>query len=138
MDVLLESQVRRQHILDYLHAHGPASSRQISDAVGQDYRTMRGTLVGMRDRGEVSFSGLRNHAVFIALVNTTVSADKQYNAIRDHHDRKKLAAEAAKVEKQNNEPWRTVHKGGEDPAIKSQGGQGSLRRTVYVNCSSHY
>jgi hypothetical protein len=64
-----------------------------------------------------------------------------YDAIRDHAVVKAKAAadeRAAATKRAKTEPWRTVHKGGENPAIKNQGGQGSLRRTVHVNCQQHY
>ena len=141
MDVLVESQHRRQRILDYLHANGAASVLQITTGISDVHKLVTGTLALMRARHEVAATGKRMDVRYIALATTTVSAQEMHDAIRDHAAKrsKTAATEVAEASKRaKHEPWRTVHKGGENPAIKNQGGQGSLRRTVYVNCQQNY
>lgn len=141
MDVLLESQHRRQRILDFLNGNGPASVMQITAATGDTHKRITGTLALMRHRHEVASSGAKLAVRYSALIATTIDAQTMYNAIRDHAAVKAAtaAADAAATRKRaKKEPWRTVHKGGENPAIKNQGGQGSLRRTVHINCQQHY
>lgn len=152
MDVLVESQHRRQRILDYLNgiaqaaaadASGatPASASvvQITAATGERHKLVIGTLALMRARHEVASTGTQLAVRYVALVATTVTAQTMYDAIKASYTAKTAAAKAAAIEKQaQHEPWRTVHKGGENPAIKNQGGQGSLRRTAHVNCQQNY
>jgi hypothetical protein len=154
MDVLVESQHRRQRILDFLNATAeaaaadpggdtPASATvpQITAGTGDPHKSITGTLALMRERHEVASTGKKLAVRYVAMVTTTIDAQTMYDAIREHAGVKAKRAstevnEAAKRAK--TEPWRTVHKGGENPAIKAQGGQGSLRRTVYVNCQQNY
>lgn len=139
MDVLVESQHRRQRILDYLHANGAASVLQITTGISDVHKLVTGTLALMRARHEVAATGKRLDVRYVALVATTVSAQEMYDAIHARAKTKRASSEvAAAVKRAKAEPWRTVHKGGENPAIKAQGGQGSLRRTVYVNCQQNY
>lgn len=152
MDVLLESQHRRQRILDHLNGiaraaaadatgatPGSASVLQISRALGERHKLVIGTLALMRARHEVASSGAQLAVRYVALVATTVSAQTMYDAIKASKQAKAAEAKAADAPAPvNHEPWRTVHKGGEGPPIKNPGGQGSLRRTVYVNCQQHY
>lgn len=154
MEMLLESQHRRQRILDYLNATAEtaaadpcgttqrsASVLQITAGTGDTHKSITGTLALMRERHEVASTGKKLAVRYVALVTTTIDAQTMYDAIREHAGVKAKRAsievnEASKRAK--TEPWRTVHKGGENPAIKAQGGQGSLRRNVYVNCQQNY
>lgn len=154
MEMLLESQHRRQRILDFLNAAAEAAANdpsgdtqasasvlQIVTGTGDTHKRITGTLALMRERHEVASTGKKLAVRYVALVTTTIDAQTMYDAIREHAGVKAKRAstevnEAAKRAK--TEPWRTVHKGGENPAIKNQGGQGSLRRNVYVNCQQNY
>jgi len=139
MDVLVESQHRRQRILDFLNSNGPASVLQIAAATGVRRKLVMGTLALMRARHEVASSGAQLTVRYVALVATTVSAETMYAAIKESFTARRAEAKAAAVQKKAKlEPWRTVHVGGENPAIKHQGGQGSLRRTVHINCQQNY
>jgi hypothetical protein len=124
MDVLIESQHRRQAILDFLHAHGPATNRQIGAATGESTTHLGGILGPMQTRGEIDGSGKRGETLYRALAAVTVTAQTMYESIRDHRDCKQRARDD-EASRAAREPWRTVHKGGRAEAMKGQGGQGA-------------
>lgn len=132
MDVLIDSQHRRQAILDFLHAHGPATNRQIGDFTGESTTHLGGILGPMQRRGEIDGSGKHGETIYRALATVTVSAAEMYASIKDHRDSKQRARDedAARAKR---EPWRTVHKGGLDVAMKNQGGQGALRERAHIS-----
>lgn len=132
MDVLVESQQRRQAILDFLHAHGPATNRQIGAATGESTTHLGGMLSPMQSRGEIEGSGKRGETLYRALATVTVSAKEMYEAIRDHRDSKQRQRDE-ESNRAKREPWRTVHKGGRDEAMKNQGGQGAVRERAHIS-----
>lgn len=145
MEMLLESQHRRQRILDFLNAakaaandssDTPASASvlQIVDGTGDTHKSITGTIALMRERHEVACTGKKLAVRYVALVTTTIDAQTMYDAIREHAGVKAKRAStevAAAVKRAKAEPWRTVHKGGENPAIKDQGAQGAVRRSAW-------
>lgn len=87
MDVLVESQHRRQRILDFLNGiakaaaadatgttPGSASVLQITAATGDRHKLVIGTLALMRARHEVASSGAQLAVRYVAMVVTTVDA----------------------------------------------------------------
>lgn len=98
MTVLLESQHRRQRILDFLNGiaraaaadptgttPGAASVLQISTATEDAHKLVIGTLALMRGRHEVSCTGTKLAVRYVAMVTTTVGAQEMYDAILDAH-----------------------------------------------------
>lgn len=142
IDVLRASQTRRQEILDHLAATPLLTSKTISSLIGCDIKTTSHTLSMMRKRREVATTGAHHSTRYVALATTTVSAEVLDAAMAEQRVLKaatrRVAEVAVAVKKNHAEPWRTVHRGGGDPAIKRQGGQGSQRRTVFVNCTQNY
>lgn len=58
-------------------------------------------------------------------------------------ERKRIAEAKRQQRKRDKElaaqPWRTVHiVKADDPPLKNQGGQGALRRNVFINCEQNY
>jgi hypothetical protein len=137
MDVLVDSQHRRQRVLDFLNANGAASVLQITAGTGEKHKLIIGTLALMRGRREVESSGAKLAVRYTALATTTVSAQAMYDAIRDAKTRK-AAEDAAVVPARASVSAGGVHKCGGNPPIKNQGGQGALRRTAHVNCFQNY
>jgi hypothetical protein len=137
MDVLVDSQHRRQRVLDFLNAHGAASVLQISAGTGDKHKLIIGTLALMRGRHEVESRGDKLAMRYVALATTTVSAQAMYDAIRDAKTRK-AAENAAEVPERASVSAGGVHKCGGNPPIKNQGGQGALRRAAHVNCYQNY
>jgi len=149
MDVLLDSQHRRQRILNFLNGIAKAAAAdpdgttpssasvpQITAATGDKHKLVIGTLELMRGRHEVASTGARSAVRYVALVTTTVSAQEMYDAISSARATRMEAEDDAHA----NQPSASaggVHKSGAHP-IKNQGGQGALRRTAYVNCYQHY
>lgn len=144
MDVLVDSEHRRQSILDFLNgleadgdAPGAASVLQITAATGDRHKLVIGTLALMRGRREVKSTGAKLQVRYVALVATTVSALTLYAAIVDAKNRKAAEAVAAPTARASVSAG-GVHKGGSLPPIKNQGGQGALRRAAVVNCYQNY
>lgn len=143
LDKLLENQHRRQAVLDALHEQPGQTAQQLAAAIGVPAKLMIGSLHTMRNRGEVKSSGTHSAMVFVALVDTTVSAQSLYDATAKGREERQRESEAMGIktrhEPEPNEPWRYVHKGGCARATDAgQGGQGAIRPRVYVNSSHNY
>lgn len=116
---------RRQAILDFLNEGGEATAAQISEGVGLEKRTTLNYLLEMRTDREIRTEerqvGRMITHIHTALVTKTVFTPPP------------------PPPKPNLEPWRTVHMGSDrEHPIPSQGGQGALRRTVFVGANAVY
>ena len=146
LDVLIENQERRQHILNFLHANGAAHSSEIAPGINEPLERVKAALLQMRLREEVSKEGSHRTARYIALVETTISAQELDAMIRmrtiDGKARARANPKPAPPPETPAAGTQSVSAGGihhpGDHPIKNQGGQGSLRRTVHVNCYQHY
>lgn len=116
---------RRQAILDFLNDGGEATAAQISAGVGLEKRTIHNYLQDMRADREIRTDERRVGRTVVYVHSALVT--------------KTACASAPPPEKPNTEPWRTVHKGTDrDRPIPNQGGQGALRRTVFVGPAAIY
>lgn len=145
LDVLLDNQHLRQRILDFLHANGHASSFEIAAGINEPLKHIKAALLQMRLRVEVSKEGSHRTVRYIALVETTTSAQELDAKIRKCGG---VKASALANQKPNPQPEKQtdntqsvaaggIHRSGDHP-IKNQGGQGALRRTVHVKCFQNY
>lgn len=141
LEVLTENQERRQRILDFLNAHGPAYSSEIAAATGDSCACVKATLKQMLPRGEICKEGTHRTARFTALVETTMSAQDMDAMIRAGKVRApakpKPKPQTAKPAEQRSVAAGGIHYSGDHP-LKNQGGQGALRRSVFVNLSNSY
>ncbi len=138
---LVAAAARRQHILDCLHAHPGADMPAINAwiAARDAGADASNTLRTMIDWQEIRHEGDARRRRYFALVETTRSAE-ECKAMREANlaasnrakQRAALSAESAQAE-----PWRHVHRPGKHP-IKNAGGQGALRRRVYINCGGSH
>lgn len=115
-------------IVDYLAAHGAAGN---SGGAANTIRTMT-------DWGEIRHEGNARSRRYYPIVRTTRSAE-------ECKERREIQLAEANAARQNsaaadagqNRTGYYRHKPLEHPHPR-QGGQGSLRRTVYVNCHQNY
>lgn len=138
------AQARRQSVLDYLRAHPmatyPALLAAASAAAGDMApNTMRGYIAFMLATAEIAAAGTPRARCYVALVDTTVSAEKvreqyldrqrrnNYNNAEAYAERKRLARAASEPKKPKG---RLVYHSGDNPEIAKfpSGGQGSLVR----------
>lgn len=158
MPKLLSAQRRRQAILDHLRAHPMSEYDKLVAAAlaaepGTKPNSIRGLVAHMLKREEIAASGAPRQRSYIALVDTTASAEEvrdaylarkkvsntKYTAISVECKREKRAEEAARRPEKPQPtdiiggPGSTVYREGQNPEIrKNQGGQGaaSLRSGI--------
>lgn len=157
---LQRAQERRQTILDLLNATPGMNTAGLLQSMPEyTLANLRGSIANMLAKREIASSGSKRDHVYLALVQTTHSAasvleakyarnrvgnekrdPKTMNAARE----RKRIAEAKRAQRKREaelaaQPWRTVHiVKHDDPPLKNQGGQGALRRDVFVNCQQNY
>lgn len=158
---LKRAEVRRQKILDMLHATPGMGGGDIVIAMPEyTFESIRGAIANMLAKREIAGTWPKRAQTYIALVKTTESAESVRAArlarTKEHNKRnrdpeyqaayreKKRQAEAKRAQRKHEaklaaEPWRTIHiVRADDPPLKNQGGQGALRRDVTVNCGQNY
>lgn len=140
LQFLRENEARRQTILDYLNTNGPTLAHGLRHLIDMPVRQLRTSLQTMKQRGEVAITGSQQKTIYIALKTVTESAEKLHAAIQTSYEKKRGseykkpdAPAAPKI----TAPWLYIHKPSINP-IPNQGGQGALRRTVFVNCQQNY
>lgn len=117
--------LRRQAILDYLNDHGESTAAEISKALGYEKRTVHNYMRDLRMDYEIS-TVERIVGKCMMQYHTAKVAKSKYTGCAD-------------LPKPSKEPWRTVHRGTDnDRPIPNQGGQGALRRTVFVGANTVY
>ena len=80
---------------------------------------------------ELEQSGHSRKAKFRPLVEKTVDGQLLKDAAKLKMLEERQTEEKKKARMKNAEPWRTVHIGGRDKAIASQGGQGAIAGTSW-------
>lgn len=136
-----ESANRRQQILDFLNAHPGSLMGPIGCALfgeGKSRSRHHNTIKNMITLGEVRFDGTFRLRRYYALVATTRSAEEVRVACmggvaKANHDRHSDAVRRAV----SQGPGYYLHIPSDKP-IANQGGQGCVRRSVYVNCQQFY
>lgn len=144
LEILLESQNRRQKILDWLHSDGPKSTEQIALYLEMDQKKVSTTICEMYRREELGKIGNVHKVRWIAVATTTVSAETRLAHI--HASRVDLNAAKKKIVREpipeKLDTWvngKLTHIGGKTLASNAgTGGQGALRPRVYVNCQQFY
>lgn len=157
---LQRAEERRQKILDLLNASPGLDYPGIQQHMPEYPPTsMRGAIANMLAKREIAAAGPKRGHVYFALVKTTHSAESVIDAKRARNqignskrdpetlnaarERKRIAEAKRQQRKRDKElaaqPWRTVHiVKADDPPLKNQGGQGALRRNVFINCEQNY
>lgn len=158
---LKRAEARRQAVLQYLNANGPSTFEQLCSVLpDQKEASMRGAISGMLRIQEIAATGPKRAHVYIALVSTTRSAEH----IRSEKTRKTNESSARQRKLSNvardarREAKRIADREREDELRKNQcnvapghyrhdpdkfrhypsGGQGAVRRDVFVNCEQFY
>jgi hypothetical protein len=116
---------RRQAILDFLNEGGEATAAQIAVGVRLQKRTIHNYLKDMRADQEIRTEE-RQVGRIVTYVHTALVTKTTF-------------IPPPPPPKANKEPWRTVHMGSDRMhPIPNQGGQGALRRTVFVGANTVY
>lgn len=140
---LLASAQRRQLILDCINARPGAVMGEIVDYLAAHDDTgnsgcAANTIRTMTDWGEIRHEGKSRSRRYYPIVRTTRSAEE----CKERREIQLAEANAARhnvaaADTGKNRPGYYRHKPQEHPHPR-QGGQGALRRTVYVNCQQNY
>jgi len=128
--------VRRQLVLDYLHANPGSTMGDIKAwlVANDDHGCASNTLRTMTDWREIRHEGKLRSRQYYALVQTSRTAEE----CRSLREATLAAANAAKQEAADSaamaaySPGRTIHKPAGHP-IPNQGGQGACRPRVHIN-----
>ena len=126
LDGFIIAQMARQKVLDYLNQDRDRWQTNVeietATALTHDhtYRTTR----RMVELKELEQSGHSRKARFRPLVDLTIDGQILKDAAKLKMLQERETEEKKKARQKNAEPWRTVHVGGRDQAIKNQGGQG--------------
>lgn len=140
------AQARRQAVLDYLRAHPMATYPELlaaatAAACEMAPNTMRGYIAYMLENAEIAAAGKPRARCYVALVDTTISAEQvreqyldrqrrnNYNNAEAYAERKRLARAAA-IEPEKPE-GRLVYNSGDNQEIARfrSGGQGTVVRS---------
>jgi hypothetical protein len=132
---------RRQMILDFLHANPGAKMGVIGTHLfGEKESRSRhhNTIHTMLDWGEVRMEGPARSRKYWALASITRSAVDVHTACMHNADQLNSERRADKVRRaMRSNAGLYVHTPSKHP-ITNQGGQGALRRTIFVNCNQNY
>ena len=126
LDGFIIAQHARQKVLDYLNQDPDKFQTvvEIEKATGLTHDHAYRTTRRMVELKELEQSGHSRCAKFRPLVTTTVDGQILKDAAKLKMLAERESEEKKKARASKNEPWRTVHVGGRDQAIKNQGGQG--------------
>lgn len=123
--------LERQRILNHLLAHGAASCRQISDALGVPYRTTIGRIEHMRTHKELAAEsrdeGNKKILYFTPLVALTVAQFPSSNTHASPRPKPTVVASKQYTAVTTCSPGHVRHNGmNRDHPIPKQGGQGGV------------
>lgn len=161
IEELKRAEQRRQAILDFLNMHGPSNF----DALRAEFKhikfdTLRGSVAGMLRMREIAATGPSRSHIYIALVVTTRSAEQiratKTQKTRESNNRTEKRTNFAHDAKREAKRQEYLKREAELCAMQSNvapghyrhdpdkfrhypsGGQGAVRRTVFVNCEQFY
>ena len=121
----------RSSILEYLKKSGPAKTTEIAIALEINENSVYRSCKKMILTGELIRAGGGNLTFYAANADEAISADmlraKASQTVLENIAKSLATMEEKAKKKEKAEPWRTVHRSGDGPPIKNQGGQGSYR-----------
>ena len=128
LDGFIIAQHARQKVLDYLNQDPDKFQTvvEIEKSTGLTHDHAYRTTRRMVELKELEQSGHSRCAKFRPLVTTTVDGQILKDAAKLKMLAERESEEKKKARASKDEPWRTVHVGGRDQAIKNQGGQGQF------------
>ena len=126
----------RQKILDELNRSGQGNSKSVAAAVGISMDYAYQNMASMCTYGECEKRGRLHGVHFVPLKTvTTPAAEMRKLQEQNRAANKKAEQERVRASKKSTAKWHYVHsehRKPDDPPLKNQGGQGSVRHTSWA------